>query len=111
MPEALRLALQSVLGTMTGLTRQIRSYDRTVEGLCSEPYSESRQLCGISGVGLLAAQAFVLTLEDHGRFRKSRRLARYPTWRYGRTNRGIVVRSFAAPKREIVSFDGFRRGE
>jgi transposase len=71
-PEALRPALGPILETIAGLTQQIRSYDRRIEGLCSERYPETKQLRGISGVGPLTALAFVLTLEDPGRFRKSR---------------------------------------
>jgi transposase len=71
-PEALRPALGPILETIAGLTRQIRSYDRTIEELSSERYPETKQLRGISGVGPLTALAFVLTLEDPSRFRKSR---------------------------------------
>jgi len=71
-PETLRPALAPILETIAGLTQQIRGYDRTIEGLCSERYPETRQLRGISGVGPLTALAFVLTLEDPSRFRKSR---------------------------------------
>ncbi len=40
--------------------------------LCQERYAETRLLTQISGVGPLTALAFVLTLEDPRRFRKSR---------------------------------------
>jgi transposase len=71
-PEALRPALEPILETIAGLTRQIRSYGRTIEGLCSERYPETEQLRDISGVGPLTALAFVLTLENPSRFRRSR---------------------------------------
>jgi transposase len=71
-PEALRPAVEPILETIAGLTQQIRGYDRTIEGLCSERYPETKQLRGISGVGPLTALAFVLTLEDPSRFGKSR---------------------------------------
>jgi transposase len=71
-PGALRPALEPILETIAGLTRQIRGYDRTIEGLCGERYPETKQLRGISGVGPLTALAFVLTLEDPGRFGLSR---------------------------------------
>lgn len=71
-PETLRPALAPILETIACLTQQIRGYDRTVEALCSEGYPETKHLRGISGVGPLTALAFVLTLEDPSRFRKSR---------------------------------------
>jgi len=71
-PETLRPALAPILDTIACLTQKIRGYDRTIETLCSEGYPETKRLRLISGVGPLTALAFVLTLEDAGRFRKSR---------------------------------------
>jgi len=71
-PESLRPALAPILDTIAGLTQQVRGYDRKIEELCSERYPETKQLRRISGVGPLTALAFVLTLEDVSRFRKSR---------------------------------------
>jgi transposase len=71
-PDSLRPALAPILETIAGLTQQIRAYDRTIEGLGSERYPETEHLRRISGVGPLTALAFVLTLEDPSRFRKSR---------------------------------------
>jgi transposase len=71
-PEGLRPAPDPVLETIAGLTGQIRGYDRTIEGLCSERCPETMQPRGISGVVSLNAPAFVVTLGDSGCFRKSR---------------------------------------
>ena len=71
-PEGLRPALEPILETIACLTQQIRGYDRRIEWLCRERYPETKQLRGISGVGPLTGLAFVLTLEDPGRFCKSR---------------------------------------
>jgi hypothetical protein len=71
-PESLRPALAPILDAIAGLTQQIRAYDRTIAALGSEHYPETQRLRGISGVGPLTALAFVLTLEDASRFRKSR---------------------------------------
>ena len=72
LPEALAPTVSPVLETITGLTRQIRSYDRQIEDLCQTRYPQTQALCPIGGVGALTALAFVLTLEDPGRFAKSR---------------------------------------
>ena len=71
-PESLRPALAPILDTIACLTQQIRAYDRTIETLCSERYPETQQLRRISGVGPLTSLAFILTLENPDRFRRSR---------------------------------------
>jgi transposase len=71
-PEALRPALLPVIDIVASLTEQIRAYDRKVEELSQESYPETQPLRDIGGVGPLTSLAFVLTLEDPGRFRKSR---------------------------------------
>ena len=71
-PEALRPAVAPILDTIACLTQQIRAFDRKIEELCSERYPETTLLRRISGVGPLTALAFVLTLENPDRFRKSR---------------------------------------
>jgi len=71
-PEPLRPALAPVIDTIASLTQQIQSYDQTNEELCSERYPETRLLRAISGVGPLTALAFILTLENPDRFRRSR---------------------------------------
>jgi transposase len=71
-PEPLRPALLPILDTIASLTQQIQSYDQTNEELCSERYPETRLLRAISGVGPLTSLAFILTLENPDRFRRSR---------------------------------------
>src|SRR3990170_8817150 len=71
-PESLRPALAPILDTIACLTQQIRGYDQRIEALSRESYPETERLRRISGVGPLTALAFVLTLEDASRFRKSR---------------------------------------
>jgi transposase len=71
-PEPLRPALAPIIDTIASLTQQIQSYDQTNEELCSERYPETRLLRAISGVGPLTALAFILTLENPDRFRRSR---------------------------------------
>lgn len=71
-PEPLQPALLPILDTIASLTQQIRSYDRQIESLCQEQYPEVELLQPVAGVGALTALAYVLTLEDPHRFKKSR---------------------------------------
>jgi transposase len=71
-PEPLLPALAPILDTIASLTQQIKSYDRKAEELCSQPYPETKLLRRISGVGPLTSLAFILTLENPDRFRRSR---------------------------------------
>lgn len=71
-PETLQAALLPVLETIASLTAQIRTYDRRIEELARAQYPETRFLRPIQGVGPLTALGYVLTLEDPGRFRRSR---------------------------------------
>lgn len=76
-PPALGTALSPVMGMIRMLTDQIRQLDRRVAGLCQEIYPETARLQQVTGVGPLTALAFVLTLEDPGRFEKARRVGAY----------------------------------
>ena len=73
-PEPLRPALAPIIDTIASLTQQIKSYDRKNEELCSESYPETKLLREISGVGPLTSLAFILTLENPDRFRRSRQV-------------------------------------
>jgi transposase len=71
-PAPLRPALEPVLDSIHDLSARIRSYEQEVERLADEAYPETETMRQIKGVGALTALAFVLTLEDPGRFSKSR---------------------------------------
>jgi transposase len=71
-PPDLLPALAPVLDHVAALTQQIYAYDRQIEKLCQDCYPETKLLRNVSGVGSLTALAYVLTLEDPKRFRKSR---------------------------------------
>ena len=59
------------------LTQQIRILERQIERLCETRYPETALLRQVSGVGALTALAYVLTLEDPKRFRRSRQVGAY----------------------------------
>jgi transposase len=72
LPKALRPALEPILDSIQELNKHIRSYQKEIERLAEEEYPETQTMCQIKGVGTLTALAYVLTLEDPGRFVSSR---------------------------------------
>jgi transposase len=72
MPICLEPALEPVMKSIEELTVRIRHYDKLIEELAREKYPEAQCLRQISGVGPVTSLAFVLTLEEHSRFKKSR---------------------------------------
>ncbi len=77
LPEALRPIVEPVVATIGDLTRKIREYDRRVEQLCEHDYPQTTLLRQVTGVGALTSLAFVLTIEDPHRFRRSRMIGAY----------------------------------
>jgi transposase len=77
LPESLRPALEPILESIQDMTRRIQSYEREIERLCEQVYPETANLRQIKGVGALTALAYVLTLEDANRFKKSREVGPY----------------------------------
>ncbi len=71
-PELLRPALGFVLDQLADLERRIREMDRAILRVTAERYPEAERLQQINGVGPLTSLGFVLTLDDPGRFAKSR---------------------------------------
>jgi len=76
-PQGLRVALLPLLEAIGWHTLQIQRYDREVERLGKEEYPESGALRQVVGVGALTALTYVLTLEEKGRFAKSRQVGAY----------------------------------
>jgi len=77
LPPLLRPALIPLLAQIARFTLQIRRYDRTLADLARERYPETARLRQVQGVGPLTAAAFVLTIEDAGRFGRSRAVGPY----------------------------------
>ena len=74
---AIRAALEPLLAEVENVTERIREYDKQLEQLCQTRYPETKLLKQVHGVGTLIALAFVLTVEDPHRFRKSRAVGCY----------------------------------
>jgi transposase len=70
------------------LNEGIQEYDRRIEKMAKETYPETALLKQVKGVGDLIATAYVLTIEDPHRFRKSRDAGCFVGWQPGRRNSG-----------------------
>ena len=77
LPAVIQEALTPLLETIKRLTEQIRDYDRQVVAISRQRYAASERLQQVGGVGPLTALAFVLTLEEPGRFDQSRAVGAY----------------------------------
>lgn len=76
-PEALQGALEPLFQQIGLLTEQIKKYDKEVKRMCRESYPETELLRQVNGVGELVSLAFVLTVDNPGRFAKSRDVGAY----------------------------------
>jgi len=76
-PHILKTAIEPLLETIEKLNVRIKEYDRKIERLSKERYPETARLLQIKGVGPVTALAFVLTLEEHERFQRSRSVGAY----------------------------------
>jgi transposase len=88
LPERLREQLTPLLKEVESLTEKIQQLDQELEQIARTEYPETRLLRQVSGVGPLIALTFVLTLEDRGRFEKSRDVGCYVGLRPKRSESG-----------------------
>jgi transposase len=72
LPAETREALEPLLRQVESLTASIKEHDIRLEQIARDEYPETQILRQVSGVGTLIALTFVLTLDDPGRFEKSR---------------------------------------
>jgi transposase len=92
MPEKLRPALSGVLETLAELNEQIYAYECQIEHLCQSKYKQQvRWLEQVKGVGPITALAFRLTIDEAGRFERSRDVGAYL---------GLVARKKQSGKRD-----------
>jgi transposase len=75
-PVSLREALEPMISVIEELTKKISALDAVIARMCEEEPATER-LRQISGVGPITALTYVLTLEDPGRFSKSRHVGAY----------------------------------
>jgi len=77
LPKPLLPALKPLIDTVSDITSRIRKLDKQIKELILDLYPEAQLLQQIQGVGPVTALAFILTIEDPGRFAKSRMLGPY----------------------------------
>jgi len=75
-PERFREALEPVVQQIKSITTTIRGLDKKVEAL-NKKYTATARLRQVAGVGPITALAFVLTLANPLRFKKSRDVGAY----------------------------------
>ena len=70
-PESLQPGIVPLLEELRTLHQRILSLDKEIDSMAAR-YPAVAKLCAVSGVGNLTALAFVLSLDQPGRFKKSR---------------------------------------
>lgn len=76
-PADLWPALESIFTMIGQLTEQIRGLDARIVKLSTERYPETERLQQVPGVGPVTALSYVLTIEDHRHFSKSRQVGAF----------------------------------
>jgi transposase len=77
LPAALEPALRPLLDVIADLTQRIRAADHALAHLIAARYPVAQRLQQPAGVGPLTALAYVLLIDDPGRFRRSRDAGAY----------------------------------
>ena len=72
LPAKLKASLRPLLEQVESLTKKIKELETGIEQVGRTKYPETKLLEQVSGVGTLTALTYVLTVEDPGRFEKSR---------------------------------------
>jgi transposase len=88
LPAGLQEKLRPLLEQIESLTVQIKEADQKLEQIARIEYPETKLLRQVSGVGVLIALTFVLTVEDSARFEKSRDVGCYVGLRPKRSESG-----------------------
>src|SRR6516164_4862061 len=100
LPAEVREALLPLVRLAEELSDQIRVYDERIEKLGREKYAHTELLRQVKGVGPLTSLAYVLTLENPDRFRKSRDVGRILDWSPSRRIPGTASRNCDSARRE-----------
>jgi transposase len=77
MPEELMPALFPLLEEIEAMTTRIRTYDKQITALVEQRHPDAKRLSQVPGVGPVTSLGFVLSLEEPGRFKKSRSVGSY----------------------------------
>lgn len=87
-PESVQGGLVPILEVIGSLNERVKELDRRLERLAEESYSETKLLRQVAGVGAITSLSFVLTIEDPGRFGKSRAVGAFVGLVPGRMSSG-----------------------
>lgn len=88
LPADLREVLEPLVKMVEAVTKEIKQSEAEIEQIARNQYPETALLRQVSGVGPLIALTFVLTVEDHKRFPKSRDVGCYVGLRPKRSESG-----------------------
>ena len=88
LPAGAQETLRPLLEEVASLTEQIYVYNERIEQIARRDYPETKLLQQVSGVGILIALTFVLTVEDASRFEHSRDVGCYVGLRPKRSDSG-----------------------
>ena len=72
LPSELKPIFNGLIKTIEELTLKIKKFDKLITKICEKKYPEATHLQQIKGVGPITSLTFILTLEKHKRFKKSR---------------------------------------
>jgi transposase len=72
LPAGLAAALEPLLASVEEMTKKIQGYDKQLAEIARKEYPETALLEQVTGVGVLIALTFILTLDDGDRFQRSR---------------------------------------
>jgi transposase len=100
LPAEVREALLPLVRLAEELSDRIKDYDERIEKLGREKYEHTELLRQVKGVGPLTSLAYVLTLENPDRFRKSRDVGRILDWCPSRRIPGTASRNCESARRE-----------
>ena len=76
-PVELLPALAPIMTCLEAITLQIKGFERDLNGRIHDDHPEVERIEQVKGVGTLTALAFLLTIEDPTRFKKSRDVGPY----------------------------------
>jgi transposase len=76
-PGILKLSLMPILEQIEDISNKISAYDKIIKEISKARYSATEIMQQVGGVGPVTALAYVVTIEDPDRFRKSRDVGPY----------------------------------
>jgi transposase len=87
-PDAIAAAMEPVFRCIDGINMEIKQLDRHLAARAAKAYPETAKLDQVAGVGPITSLAFLLTIEDPSRFRKSRMVGAYLGLAAGKSQSG-----------------------